>query len=346
MLRWFLLFIPVTIGAHAFDAPSVVTFALAALALIPLSGLIGEATEALAARIGESWGGFLNATFGNAAEVIIAVVALRAGAIELVKNSLIGSAIGNLLLVLGLSVIVGGVRYRTLKFRREFVGTSMTMLFIAMFAMAIPTIAHYIPGDGVLEHASGMTAIILLALYVLSVIRHFRTPDDEATLTEADAPETLGVHWGVPRSLATLAGAAGAVCLVSEILVHHLEGFCGALGWTPTFVGLIIVPIVGNVAEHWVAVQVARKNRMDLSLAVSVGSATQIALFVTPVCVFAAMLLGQEFTLVFPMLSLVTVAGSVFFADKITQDGRSNWLEGAALLAVYAIFAVLCFTKT
>lgn len=346
ILYWFLVLVPVAIVAHLVGAPPVVVFSLSALALIPLSGILGEATEELAARIGESWGGLLNATFGNLAELIIAIVAIRAGAIELVKASIVGSVIGNLLFVLGMSLAAGGFRYETLKFRRELVGPGVTSLFVAMTAMAIPTIAHFTPGDATLEHGSMPVATILFVLYVLGIVKHFRTPDDEATLPTKEVQKILGERWSTARAIITLATAAATIAVMSDILVHHLEGFCNHLGWTPTFVGLIIIPIVGNVAEHFVAVQVALKNRMDLSLSIAVNSATQVALLVAPIAVFTAAAMGHEFTLVFQPLAVEAIGAAVVATFLVTHDEKSDWYEGVMLLALYAIFGVMCYIKT
>lgn len=342
-LRWFLVFVPVTVAAHLLHVPSAVVFAAAALALLPLSGIVGEATEQLAAHVGEAWGGLLNATFGNLAELIIVFVAIRAGAVELVKASLVGSVVGNLMLVLGASLFVGGIRRQTLTFRRDLVAPSVTNLLIATSAMALPTLARFSDSHANMGRVSLGGAGVLILLYALLLVKQFRTVGDQATLAVHEVHEALGARWSKRRALVVLVATAITLGGMSEILVHHLEGFCDGVGLTPTFVGLIVVPLVGNIAEHFVAIQVAAKNRMDLSLAVSIGSATQIALLVAPLAVFAGMVLGNPVTLDFPPLAVTFMYLSVFFAWIVTSDSNGDWYEGVQLICLYFLVGVICY---
>ncbi|MBI4143118.1 calcium/proton exchanger [Candidatus Uhrbacteria bacterium] len=339
---WFLVLVPAAIVAHVFDAPPTVTFVLAGIALIPLSGLLGEATEELAAHLGERWGGFLNATFGNLAELVIALVALKAGEIELVQLSIVGSIIGNLFIVLGASMLVGGIRHGTLRFDPDLVGPMVTLLFLALTTMLVPTVAHLVQTDAVLEHRTNGVAIALLAFYALFLLHRAREPGDHVPPT-AVVQETTGHAWSTRTAFGILAIAAVAIGGLSEILIHHIDHAAHALGWSKFFVGLFVIPLVGNVAEHIVAVFAAAKNRMNLSIEISVGSATQIALFVTPVLLLIAPLFGQELTLVFPLIGLEAIGTAVMAAWLVLLDGKSNWLEGAALCIVAVLFGYYCY---
>lgn len=340
---WLLLLVPVAVAAHFLHAPPALTFILAGIALIPLSGLLGEATEVLAAHLGESWGGLLNATFGNAVELLIVIAALRAGELELVKASIVGSVLGNLLLILGCSLVVACWRRPTVSFNRELVLPSILNLFVAVTVMCFPTAAHFFMGDDLNEKMSLGISAVLLTIYVLTLIDHFQTPQDEAVATPHEVHHMVEVSWSKSLAVLILFVVTGTVIGMSEILVHHVEPFCDKIGLTKSFVGFIIIPIVGNIAEHFVAITVAAKNRMDLSLAVSIGSATQIGLFVTPVAVFAALFFGQELTLYFQPLALLPIAAAVFFAWFITQDGRGKRIEGVNLLGFYAATAWVFF---
>lgn len=340
---WLLALVPITVAAHLFHLPPVLIFILASASLIPLSGLLGEATEVLAAHLGESWGGILNATFGNAVELLIVIAAIRSGQLELVKASIVGSVLGNLLLILGCSLVVACWKRPQVVFNKDLVLPSILNLFIAVTLMSFPTAAHFFMGDHLNEKMSLGVAAVLLVLYVLTMIDHFHTPHDEATATPDEVHHAIEVSWSQKRAVLVLGTATLAVIGVSEILVHHVEAFCDQLHLTKSFVGFIIVPIVGNVAEHFVAIKVATKNRMDLSLAVSIGSATQIGLFVTPVAVFAALFFGRELTLYFQPLALLPIAAAVFFTWFILQDGRGRRIEGVNLLGFYVATAWVFF---
>lgn len=342
LLYWFLVLVPAAIVAHMLHAPPAVTFCLAAGALIPLSGLLGEATEALAAHLGERWGGFLNATFGNLAELIIAFVALKAGKIELVKLSLIGSIIGNIFIVLGASVVVGGIRHGTLRFSPSIVAPMITLLFLALTTMLVPSVAHLFQSGQAVEHRTLGVGIALLAFYGLFLLHRAREPGDHVPPVE-DIHDATGHTWSKRTAVIVLAVSAIAIGGLSEILVHGIDEAAKTFGWTELFVGLFVVPLVGNVAEHFVAVQVAAKNRIALSVEIAIGSATQIALFVAPVLLLVAPLVGQELTLVFPLIGLEAVGIAVMAAWLVMLDGQTNWLEGAALCIIAVLFGYYCY---
>ncbi|MDO8621635.1 MAG: calcium/proton exchanger [bacterium] len=343
LLYWFLALVPAAIAAHVLHAPAAVTFCLAAAALIPLSGLLGEATEALAAHLGERWGGFLNATFGNLAELIIAFVALKAGKVELVKLSIIGSIIGNIFIVLGVSIVVGGIRHGTLRFQAELVAPMITLLFLALTTMLVPSVAHLFPAGQTVEHRTFGVGIALLGLYGLFLFHRSREPEGDHVPPIEDIHDATGHAWSKRTAIIVLAVSAITIGGLSEILVHGIDEAAKTFGWTELFVGLFVVPLVGNVAEHFVAVQVAAKNRIALSIEIAVGSATQIALFVAPVLLLAAPFVGQELTLVFPLLGLEAIGIAVMAAWLIMLDGKTNWLEGAALCIIALLFGYYCY---
>ncbi len=353
VLRWFLLFVPAALVAHYAFHAELATFVLACLGLLPLAGLIGEATEELALHTGPRVGGLLNATLGNAAELIITVVALKAGKVDLVKASLTGSILGNLLLILGFSLLVGGLKNGLQRFDRGMAGASSTMALLAVIGMLIPTlfeavhlmekgksVLHEVE-DPSLERLSLGVAAALMAMYGLSLVHSFRTPErgiGQGVGVEAGAEEEAHrAKWSVRRSLMILAGVTVATVALSELLVGALEPVMQRAGLSETFLGIVLIPIIGNVAEHLVAVQMAAKNKMDLSLAISLGSSLQIALFVAPLLVFVSLLFGREMTLFFEPFEVLVLALAVLIAGQIASDGESNWLEGAQLLAVYVI---------
>ena len=344
--------------AHA--SPTVI-FVSAALGIIPTAALMGLATEELAARSGPGIGGFLNVTFGNAAELIIAVFLLAEGLQEVVKASIIGSILGNLLLVLGLSMFVGGIGRKTQVFNRTAANAQAAMLFLAVAAMLMPAIYALVVGGGLpgiddeiinfrsdLEELSFGVAIVLGLTYVAGLIFSMRTHKDIFNPTEggvdgeAPAAEAHGTYgWSVKRSIAMLAIAGAAVGLVSEILVGSISEASESIGISEFFVGIIIVAIVGNAAEHWVAVLVARKDKMDLAVNIAIGSAAQIALFVVPILVLLSFVIGPNpMPLVFNGFELGAVLIAVLIAAYVTQEGESNWFEGVQLLAVYVVLAL------
>ncbi len=332
--------------AHA--SPTVI-FISAALGIIPTAALMGLATEELAARSGPGIGGFLNVTFGNAAEPIIAVFLLAEGLQEVVKASIIGSILGNLLLVLGLSMFVGGIGRKSQRFNQTAATATASMLFLAVAAMIMPAVYALVADGGLpavddeivdfgstLEELSIGVAIVLGITYLAGLIFSLRTHKDIYNPPYAEE-EHEGFGWSVKRSVAMLAIAGAAVGVVSEILVGSISEASESIGISEFFVGVIVVAIVGNAAEHWVAVLVARKDKMDLAVNIAIGSAAQIALFVVPILVLLSFVLGPNpMPLVFNGFEL----GGVLIAAYVTQDGESNWFEGVQLLAVYVVLAL------
>jgi Ca2+:H+ antiporter len=352
-LRILLVFGILAIAADLLGWDPLLVFIFSGLAMVPLAGLMGEATEALAVHTGPRLGGLLNATLGNAAELIITIMAIREGILnpaindqmlELVRASLTGSIMGNILLVLGLSVLVGGLRHGTQKFDRPHAGTNATMLMLAVAALIIPSIFSHsieVVNHDAVEYLSLGVAGVMIVLYVLALVYQLRKPsdhtldDDEYAAAKQEAP-----HWSVAKSLIVLLVATGAIVWMSELLVGTVEHVVLEIGLTEFFLGIIIIPLIGNVAEHLVAVTVAAKNKMELSLAISVGSSLQIALFVAPLLVFVSLLMGNPLTLVFNQFELIALMAAVLIAGLVSLDGESNWLEGAMLLAIYLIIAL------
>jgi Ca2+:H+ antiporter len=348
-LDWLLLFVPATVWLH-FARPNDHTFIFlsACLSILPLAGWLGHATEHLAARTGEGIGGLLNATFGNAAELIIALAALRKGYYDVVKASLTGSIIGNILLVAGLSILAGGLKYTRQRFGAVAARTQSTLLTLAAAALVVPAAFHHLAGPAGWPQDDDIgleISVVLLFLYACHLLFSLKThkalfeglPSDE----EVHEDEPQHESWSLTRSLATLAGATALIAWMSEILVGSVEQAAHAFGMTSVFVGVIVVAIVGNAAEHSTAVLVALKNKMDLSLGIAVGSSIQIALFVAPVLVVASHFIGpRPMDLVFTPAEVMAVVLSVWIVGQVADDGESNWLEGLLLLGVYAILGI------
>jgi len=347
-LNWLLLIVPVAFFLHLRHAPPLWVFTAAALGIIPLAGVLGEATEALAARMGPTLGGILNATMGNATELIIAFFALRAGHVEVVKASLSGSIIGNLLLVLGLAVLWGGIGRESQKFSRATAGTNSTMLFIAVVALIMPAVFDLTVYGNLkqqnphLENLSLWTSGVLILIYLVSFVFVLKT---HKRLFQPDQPieHHQAGHVSVQRSLISLISATVLIGFLSEMLVGEIDAVTKSIGMTELFVGVIVVAIIGNAAEHSSAIMVARRNKMDLAMTIAVGSSTQIALFVAPVLVFLSVLIGNPMSLVFTGLEIAAIVMSVLIVEMISYDGETNWFEGAELLAVYIILALAFF---
>jgi len=305
--------------------------------------VMGEATEALAAHTGPTIGGILNATFGNATELIIAVFALRAGHVEVVKASLSGSIIGNILLVLGFSIVAGGWGREKQTFSGAAAGTNTTMLFIAVIALVMPAVYEVSVLGGlhheqapVLMDLSLWTSGVLIAIYAVSFVFVLHT-HQRIFCAQGEIKETKTSR---NSAIVSLAIATVLVGILSELLVGEIEAVTKALGWTEFFVGVIVVAIIGNAAEHSTAVMMARRDKMDLAITIAVGSSTQIALFVAPVLVFLSLAMGHPMTLVFNAFEIVAIVVSVLIVQMVSDDGESTWFEGAQLLAVYLILAV------
>jgi Ca2+:H+ antiporter len=353
VLRWslggwrvsILILLPGVVVLDLLHLHPVLVFGVAALSLVPLASLLGEATEELAGHLGSGVGGFLNATLGNAAELIIGFLALRAGHTEVVKASLTGSIIGNLLLVFGGAVLIGGMGREKQTINRATVGANTSMLFLAVVALVMPalfelTVFGKLEEHGaVIETLSFWTAAVLLVCYFASLIFTFRTHRN--LFRSADHARVPELSRGA--AISVLAGATLMVVVASEILVGQLGYVTKSLGWSELFVGLVIVAIVGNAAEHSTAIMMARKDKMDLALNIAVGSSTQVALFVAPLLVVASQLMPSHMSLVFHPLEIAAVIFSVGIVILIGQDGETNWFEGLQLLSVYAILAVFIF---
>jgi Ca2+:H+ antiporter len=350
MARWLyamLILGPAAVVAEILGAPVPVTFVLSALGIVPLAALIGHATEALAHHLGPRAGGLLNATFGNAAELIITIFALNAGLFTLVKASITGSIIGNILLIIGFSCFLGGIRNGIQRFSPSEAGRHATMMLLAVTGLLVPAFFGTVTTDHfIIEELSVAVAIILLLLYGAYIGYSFTTAEEEKSqeeMIEAEDAAEPGSPWSVRVALAVLAGAIVATAVVSEILTGAVEPLSKQVGLTEIFVGVIIVPIVGNAAEHFSAVQLAVKNRMDVSLAIGAGSSIQIALLVGPLLVLLSLLFGKPMDLVFTPMEILVVALSTVIFNYINQDGETNWLEGIQLLAVYLIAAAAFF---
>jgi Ca2+:H+ antiporter len=339
-----LLALPLVLLAQTMGWGPVWVFILAALGIIPLAAYIGEATEALATYTGPRVGGLLNATLGNAAELIITIVAVQAGLLELVKASITGSILGNLLFVLGLSMAVGGVRFGIQTFDRRNAGRNAILLVLAVTALVIPSLLSHSIGPESSPRVEALSlgvAVIMMLLYGLGLLDAARTPSDSPmshTLAESDLP-----HWTATQSIVILALATGGIVWMSEALVHVAEEVISGLGISEFFLGIILIPIIGNVAEHMVAVQMASRNKMDLSVEIAISSSLQIALFVAPLLVFVSLALGHPLQLVFNQFELLALLAGVVIAAYVSGDGESSWLEGTGLLGVYLILGLAFF---
>jgi len=347
-LWWLLVCVPVAASLEHW-APQRHTwvFGFACLAIIPLAGLMGRATEQLAERAGEGAGGLLSATFGNAAEMIIAGMALHRGLIPVVKASLTGSIVGNVLLVMGAAVLGGGLKHKHQRFNATAARSQATMLILAAIGLIAPAAFHHLAGRGALLAEGRLSldiAIVLLATYVCGLVFSLGTHRSLFAGEGHAHPAEGGNRWPLSRALGTLLAATATIAWMSEILVGAVEETAKTLGMTEVFIGVIVVAIVGNAAENSTAILAALRNRMDLSVAIAVGSSVQIAIFVAPVLVLLSYWIApQPMDLVFTVPEVLAVTLAVVVASQIAGDGESNWLEGAQLLAVYAILALVFY---
>lgn len=346
-----LLAVPVAIALRYVGAwrNDTLLFIVAAIAIVPLAGWMGRATEQLAARSGSAIGGFLNATFGNAAELIIALVALSKGLTGVVKASITGSIIGNLLLVLGASILAGGFRYRKQTFNQTAARISATSLGLGAIALLIPTVFHRAaasrPDGWTVEAEQQLSLAIVVVLfltYFFSLFFHLFT-HRELFAGPTDEKDRAEGHWPLWQAITALALATACIAWLSEFLVGSIESARHSLGLTEMFVGVVVVALVGNAAEHSTAVWMAWRNKMDLSLSIATGSSLQMALFVTPVLVFASYAFGAPMTLEFSLPEIASIVLSIWIVGQISGDGESNWLEGVQLLALYIIIGVLFY---
>jgi Ca2+:H+ antiporter len=355
-LNFLLLAIPITLYAKYITHDSVLTFIFSMVAIMPLAFLMGQATEQIALRTSESIGGLLNATFGNAAEMIIAGMAIFAAAeayanndieggndmVQIVQASLIGSILGNLLLVLGLAFVWGGIHHKVQSFSTAAVGANGSLLLLAVITLTLPTAYGFLPEesqrvDGLID-LSHAAAIILITLYGLFLLFQLRT-HQELFATDG-THEHEAPNMSQREAIALLLGATIVLGWMAEILVHSVSEGGDSLGLEPLFIGVILLPFFGNAAEHFTAVTVAKRDKMDLSFAIAVGSSTQIAVFVAPLMILIAWLVDVPLTFEFGMFETIAVFLSVLIANAIASDGKSNWLEGAMLLGTYAIMAI------
>ena len=345
-IYYLLVFTPLAVALEFLHADHVLIFVVSGIAILPLAKLIGDATEHLAVHYGAVAGSLLNVTFGNAAEVIIALTALNAGLFNLVKASITGSIIGNVLLIFGLSIIAGGLRKKEQVFNSANAGVQTSMLFLAVIGLAVPTILAEteLKGDGpvnqnLIQLMSDSLAFILLAVYIASIIFTFITHKHLFVIPEEKEHEHHAL-WSKKRAFLLLAGSMAFVALVSEILVGSVEATSEEFGFGELFVGAVIVGLIGNAAEHSSAIMFARKEKMDTAIGIAAGSGTQVALFVVPLLVFAGIILGKPLTMVFTLYELAAVFLSAIIMNLIAHDGKSNWFEGVMLTAVYIIIGI------
>jgi Ca2+:H+ antiporter len=349
-------FIPIAIVLELTHASASIVFITSALGVIPTAALMGRATEELAARSGPGIGGFLNVTFGNAPEIIIALFALNEGLQEVVKASLMGSILGNILLVMGMAMLIGGLPRERQRFNATAANLTALMLLLAVVALIMPAVFELVQGTGLprpdaravdydadVEKLSVGVALVLLGTYVAGLVFSLRTHKDLFN-PEHEDEDHVGEPWTVRRSVIMLAIAGVAVGVMSEILVGSITEASESIGLSPFFVGVIVIAIVGNAAEHWVAIYFASRDKMDLAVNIAIGSAAQIALFAAPLLVLVSLFLGDfPMALVFNGFELGAVAFAVLIALEVTHEGESTWFEGVQLLAVYAVLGITFF---
>ncbi|HEY8165572.1 MAG TPA: calcium/proton exchanger [Gemmatimonadaceae bacterium] len=346
VLYLLLLFAPVAIVADLMHAPPLAIFALSAAAIIPLSGLLGTATEELAGHTNPTIGGLLNATLGNFAELVIAALALNAGLVGLVKASITGSILGNMLLVLGAAQLAGGLKYKTQRINPALVGTHTTLLIVALFGLVVPALFHALHPDPLRRatiQMSTWTAVLLMLGYFLSLLYSMWTHKSAFTEGGDIARHETPPTWSLRKAIIFLLGSAIAIGVLLELLVGSTEATVKKLGLSELFVGLILIPIIGNAAEHSSAVLMAMKNRMDLAVGIAVGSSVQVALLIAPLLVFLGLAIGRPMDLAFTAMEVASVALAVGVASSVMRDAESDWLEGAFLLIAYAVLGVAFF---
>ena len=364
-LYFLIIFAPIALALEFIYPESLLVFIFAAIGLIPLAKLIGQSTEHLATHYGPTVASLLNVTFGNAAEIIIGIAAISAGLLNLVKASIIGSIIGNILLVFGLSLIVGGLKHKEQFFNKENTGYQSSMLFLTIIGLAVPTIlsttAAEVGHQGNIEFISVCVAFVLLGVYIASIIFTFVTHKHLFSITSVEREEknddgrnhdskisqdldesvqSNDLHWSKKSSIMLLGASLIGVVIVSEVLVSSVEIIIKKFGFSEMFVGAIIVGVVGNAAEHSSAIMLARKDKLDLSIGIAAGSGTQVAIFVVPILVIAGIVVNRHFNLVFTIYELAVLFLSAIILNLIAHDGKSNWFEGIMLTAVYIIVAV------
>lgn len=340
ILKFMLIFIPISfIGKFMNFSPSIM-FVLAALSIIPLAGLMGEGTEEISFYTGPKIGGFLNATFGNATELIISFFAMKEGLFEVVKSSISGSIIGNILLVLGASMLAGGVKHKIQKFNKQVIDVTSSMLLFSVIGLCVPAFFTHTVSTELLntkyEGLSIVVAIIMFTLYILSLVFSFFTHKHLYAVEYEDEGEKA--KWSLKKAITILVISTILIAIESEFLVGGVEDITSKIGLSEFFVGIILIPIIGNAAEHSTAISMSLKNKMDVALEIALGSSLQIILFVAPILIFLS-LFFTPMSIIFNPFELVALISTVLIANKVASDGESNWLEGAQLMAVYFIIA-------
>lgn len=341
-----LLAVPLALMSEYLHWGDLAIFIISSLGVIPLASYIGESTEELAHYTGPRLGGLLNATLGNAAELIITIVAIRQGLLELVKASITGSILGNLLLVLGMAMLLGGIRNGSQVFDRRHASNNAVLLILTVLMLLVPSLFSAAIGpEGSLrvEALSLGVAAVMVIIYVLGLIYSFRIPHSPVAPEAPTVANHAAPRWSLRASIIILGLSTVGVAFLSEILVGAVDPVVEAFGISEFFIGVIFIPIIGNVAEHLVAVQVAIRNKMTLSVEIAVASSLQIALFVAPVLVFISLLMGNPLTLIFNEFELIALIAGVLIAALASADGESNWLEGAELMAIYIILGLAFF---
>ncbi|MBQ6455618.1 MAG: calcium/proton exchanger [Mogibacterium sp.] len=340
-----LVFIPVTIIGKIMGFSDPLLFVFSSLAIIPLAGVMGKSTDDIACFCGQKIGGLLNATFGNATELIIAFVAMKEGLFDVVKASLAGSVIGNILLVLGMSMLAGGLKYKIQTFNRNSINITASMLLFAVLGLSIPAIfTHTLPEGSLTTQYEGLSiiiALLMLLVYIMQFVFSFVT---HRTLYEDSVPseEEEGKSASLPRAIGMLIASTICIAVLSEIFVGTVEPMAESAGLSKTFVGIILVPIIGNAAEHSSAIIMAVKNKMNAAIEIALGSSLQIILFVVPVLTLLS-LFFTPMSIVFTPFELVSVTGAVLIANRVASDGESNWLEGLQLVTVYIMIGAAFF---
>lgn len=344
-LKYLLIFVPISFIAKFMNASGSVMFLLACASIIPLAGLMGEGTEEISFYAGPKIGGFLNGTFGNATELIISFFALKKGLFEVVKSSIAGAVIGNVLLVIGASMLAGGIKYKSQKFNKKVVNVTSSMLLFAVIGLCIPALFTHSVDTSLLntryEGLSIFVAVVMIIIYIISLYFSFNT-HKHLYVTEEDSSEENSAKWSLKKAISILVVATIIIAVESEFLVNGIEEITEKLGWSEFFVGIILIPIIGNVAEHSTAVLMALKDKMDVGLEIALGSSLQIILFVAPVLIFLS-LFFTPMSIIFNQFEIIALIASVVIINNVSSDGESNYLEGVQLLAVYLIIAAAFF---
>lgn len=342
-LKYLFIFLPISIGLEVTGQPALWIFITACLSIIPLAGLMGMATEEIAVYSGPKVGGLLNATFGNATELIISFFALKAGLFDVVKASIAGAVIGNILLVLGASMLFGGIKFKTQTFNKKSVGVSSSMLLFAVIGLSIPAVfTHTVKPELLNTQYEGLSvavAVIMFTIYILSLFFSFYTHKDVLGTSHEEVVES---QWSFKKAVGVLVLSTVLIALMSEFLVGSIEAVTSTFGLSELFVGIIIIAIIGNAAEHSTAIIMAAKNKMDIAVEIAIGSSLQIILFVAPVLIFIS-LFFTPMSIVFNEFELFAMFFAAIIANQVASDGESNWLEGVQLIAVYIIMAIAFF---